>query len=192
MKSNIAGGCLEPKNTHLTLCVQRPVSVTEAPQQVHQSDLDGIKGLYLINAGDEVTQFLFVSASRSTTISTDRWGWGGYTTHDLHRCQLTARAVALAYNWWSLFVRAAHPEARLEAVTSRPLLLTGISEKTRHARQARLTITPVHGKGGKAKGLLTEVSALLHEWKRDSEQLKAKTVWESLCDYLIEALTGFN
>ena len=53
-------------------------------------------------------------------------------------------------------------------------------------------ITHVQGKGGKAKALLTGVSALLHEWKRDSEQLKAKTVWESLCDYLIEALTGFN
>jgi hypothetical protein len=122
----------------------------------------------------------------------NQWGWGGYTTQDLHRCQLTARAVALGYNWWSLFVRAAHPETRLEAVTSRPLLLTGIAEKTRHARQERLTITPVHGKGGKAKALLTEVSALLHEWKRNAEQLKVKTVWESLCDYLIEALTGFN
>lgn len=43
------------------------------------------------------------------------WGWGGYTTHDLHRCQLAARAVALIYHWWSLFVRWAHPEARREA-----------------------------------------------------------------------------
>ena len=43
-----------------------------------------------------------------------QWGWGGFTTHDLHRCQLSARAVALIYNWWSLFVRLAHPEARLD------------------------------------------------------------------------------
>ena len=28
--------------------------------------------------------------------------------------------------------------------------------------------------------------------QRDAEQLKLKTVWESLCDYLIEAITGFN
>ncbi|MDP2792620.1 MAG: transposase, partial [Sulfurisoma sp.] len=26
------------------------------------------------------------------------WGWGGFTTHDPHRCQLAARGVALAYN----------------------------------------------------------------------------------------------
>ena len=100
--------------------------------------------------------------------------------------------MALGYNWWSLFVRLAHPKARLEAITSRPLLLTGIAEKTRHARQERLTITPVHGKGGEAKAMLTEVSALLHEWKRNAEQLKLKTVWMSACDYLIDMLTGFN
>jgi hypothetical protein len=122
----------------------------------------------------------------------NQWGWGGFTTQDLHRCQLTARAVALAYNWWSLFVRLAHPEARLEAITSRPLLLTGIAEKTRHARQERLTITPIHGKGEWAKTLLTKVSAMLQAWKRSAEQLKLKTVWESVCNHLITMLTGFN
>ena len=49
----------------------------------------------------------------------NQWGWGGFTTQDLHRCQLTARAVALAYNWWSLFVRLAHPQARLEDLVPR-------------------------------------------------------------------------
>lgn len=122
----------------------------------------------------------------------NQWGWGGFTTQDLHRCQLTTRAVALAYNWWSLFVRLAHPKARLEAITSRPLLLSGIAEKTRHARQVRLTITPVHGKSGKAKALLMEVSARLQEWKINAEQLKIKTVWESVCDHLITVMTGFN
>jgi hypothetical protein len=122
----------------------------------------------------------------------NQWGWGGFTTQDVHRCQLTARAVALAYNWWSLFVRLAHPEARLEAITSRPLLLTGIAEKPRHARQERLTITPIHGKGEWAKTLLTKVSAMLQAWKRSAEQLKLKTVWESVCNHLITMLTGFN
>ena len=40
----------------------------------------------------------------------NQWGWGGFTTHDLQRCRLTAMTVALTYNWWSLFVRRAHPE----------------------------------------------------------------------------------
>ena len=43
----------------------------------------------------------------------NQWGWGGFTTHDMHRSQVTARAVALVYNWWSWYVRAANPQARL-------------------------------------------------------------------------------
>ena len=43
----------------------------------------------------------------------NQWGWGGFITHDPHRCQLSARAVALIYNWWSLFVR--WPAPRLDA-----------------------------------------------------------------------------
>ena len=135
---------------------------------------------------------LFRSAENSFDELKNQWGWGGFTTQDLHRCQLTARAVALAYNWWSLFVRLAHPKARLEALTSRPLLLAGIAEKTRHARQERLTITPMHGYGEQAKALLLRVSNLLNTWHRAAEQLKLKTVWQSVCDYLIAVLTGFN
>ena len=61
----------------------------------------------------------------------NQWGWGGFTTRDLARCQLTARMVALVYNWWNIFVRLAEPDKHLEAITSRPLLLAGIAERTR-------------------------------------------------------------
>jgi hypothetical protein len=50
----------------------------------------------------------------------NQWGWGGFTTQDLARCRLSALAVALVYNWWSLFVRLGNPKARLETITSRP------------------------------------------------------------------------
>ncbi len=39
----------------------------------------------------------------------NQWGWGGFTTKDLLRCQVAARNVALIYNWWNLFVRCAEP-----------------------------------------------------------------------------------
>jgi hypothetical protein len=71
-------------------------------------------------------------------------------------------------------------------------LLAGIAEKTRHARQERLTITPMHGYGEQAKTLLLRVSALLNTWNRAAEQLQMKTVWQSVCDHLITVLTGFN
>ena len=51
----------------------------------------------------------------------NQWGWGGYTTQDIERCNLSAQAVALVYNWWSWYMRLAHPKGRLEAITSRPL-----------------------------------------------------------------------
>ena len=41
----------------------------------------------------------------------NQWGWGGFTTQDLARCRLCALAVALIYNWWSLFVRLGNPQA---------------------------------------------------------------------------------
>ena len=74
----------------------------------------------------------------------NQWGWGGFTTHDLHRCQLSARAVALIYNWWSLFVRLANPQARREAITSRPWLMSSVGRKTEHAGQTTITLTGLH------------------------------------------------
>ena len=122
----------------------------------------------------------------------NQWGWGGFTTKDLHRCQLTARTVALVYNWWSLYVRLLNPGKRLEAVTSKPLLLAGIAEKTRHARKSRITITPMHGFGERARDKITQVSARLQEWGRSAEQFRTHTVWDFVCDYLVTLLTRFN
>ena len=80
--------------------------------------------------------------------------WGGFTTQDLKRCRFMARITALTYNWWSLFVRLAHPKARLEAITSRPLLLSGIGRLTSHAGEVHLYITPMHAKAKHAHALL--------------------------------------
>ena len=91
----------------------------------------------------------------------NHWGWGGYTTQDLHRCQLSARAVALMYNWWSVFVRLANPEARREAITSRPWLMSSIGRRTEHAGQTTITLTGLHARAAKAKQALARISALL-------------------------------
>jgi hypothetical protein len=73
----------------------------------------------------------------------NQWGWAGFTTRDLPRCQLMARFIALIYNWWSVFVRLAEPDRHLEAVTSRPLLLSAIAENhpqrpSNHAESVKL------------------------------------------------------
>jgi glycosyltransferase involved in cell wall biosynthesis len=74
----------------------------------------------------------------------NQWGWGGYSTHDIERCALSARAVALISNWWSWYVRLAHPKTRLEAVTSRPKLLSGVGRMTSHAGQKEIPLTITH------------------------------------------------
>jgi hypothetical protein len=97
--------------------------------------------------------------------------WGGYTTHDLARCRLAARMVALVYNWWNLFTRLAEPEQHLEAVTSRPLLLTAIAERIRHVRQTTLRIASTHAKAGWATRALAGIAAFLGGLINAAEQL---------------------
>lgn len=121
----------------------------------------------------------------------NQWGWGGFTTHDLHRCQLAARAVALVYNWWSLFVRLANPEARREAITSRPWLMSSVGRRTEHAGQTTITLTGLHAHFEKARAALERVSALLQGWvTRAAEQLNPKTVWSLACDHIKHVLAG--
>ena len=122
----------------------------------------------------------------------NQWGWGGYTTQDIKRSRFAAMTVAMIYNWWSLFVRLANPDARLEAMTSRPLLLSGIAQKSAHAGQQHLKITALHGKGKLAQTLLTRVSQQLHDWKQIAEQLPSCTVWQQVCQFITTAVTGFN
>lgn len=119
----------------------------------------------------------------------NQWGWGGFTTHDLHRCQLSARAVALIYNWWSLFVRLANPETRREAITSRPWLMSSVGRKTEHAGQTTITLTGLHAHFGKARQALMRVSAWLKGWAvQAAEQFNPATVWSLCCDHLKYAL----
>ena len=121
------------------------------------------------------------------------WGWGGFTTRDLHRCQLAARGVALAYNWWSLFVRLARPDVRHEAITSRPWLMASVGRRTEHAGQTTITLTGLHAHFEKAQAALMRVSALLQGWNAQAaEQLHPATVWQCVCDHLKRALAGIG
>jgi hypothetical protein len=121
----------------------------------------------------------------------NQWGWGGFVTHDLARCQLAARTVALVYNWWSLFVRLAHPGARLEAITSRPWLMAAVGYRTEHAGQITLTLTALHAHFAQARAMLNRVSTLLQDWAaQTSEQLHPPTVWQCVCNHLKQTLAG--
>ena len=115
----------------------------------------------------------------------NQWGWGGYTTHDMERCNLSARAVALIYNWWSWHVRLAHPKARLEAITSRPLLLAGVARLTQHAGQSRLLLTLTHAAGDQIKTMIANVRAGLNYIRSSAPQLPNPARWTALVRYIV-------
>jgi hypothetical protein len=117
----------------------------------------------------------------------NQWGWGGFTTQDLARCQLTARIVALVYNWWNLFVRLAEPDKHLEAITSRPLLLSAIAQRTRHARQTTLRVASSHGKAGWAASVLESVARFLRKLTQTAEQLSAEQRWYRILSYALRS-----
>jgi hypothetical protein len=115
----------------------------------------------------------------------NQWGWGGYTTQDMERCNLSARAVALIYNWWSWYVRLAHPKTRLEAITSRPLLLSGIARLTQHAGQSRLLLTLTHAAGNEIKSLVANVRKGLDTILTTAPQLTKPERWRALVRYIV-------
>jgi len=116
---------------------------------------------------------------------THQWGWGGYTTHDLERCNLSARAVALIYNWWSWYVRLAHPQARREAITSRPLLLAGVARLTEHAGQSRLLLTLTHAAGDQIKAMIANIRKGLDHIRATAPQLPKADRWRALIRYIV-------
>jgi len=120
----------------------------------------------------------------------NQWGWGGFTTHDMHRSQVTARAVALVYNWWSWYVRAANPQARREALTSRPLLLAAVGRAVTHSGQTLLYLTPMHAEASLIKSMIANVHAAIQHVRRAAEQLPKLDRWRALLAYICQRIVG--
>jgi hypothetical protein len=118
----------------------------------------------------------------------NQWGLAGFTTQDIARCQTSARAGALVYNWWSWYCRAAHPGARLEAVTSRPLLLAAVGKAASHGGQTQLYLTPLHGKVQTIKSLIVNIRAALQHVKAIAEQLPRVDRWAALLRYICQRI----
>jgi hypothetical protein len=119
----------------------------------------------------------------------NQWGWGGFTTQDLARCQTSARAVALVYNWWSWYCRAAKPDARMEAITSRVLLLAGVGRAVKHAGQTTVYLTPMHAAKDTLVQLIVNIRSALSHIKHTAQQLPQTNRWQCFVDYVIARIT---
>jgi hypothetical protein len=101
----------------------------------------------------------------------NQWGWGGFTTKDLHRCRIISRLIALVYNWWSLYARLVNPDKHHEAITSRPLMLQSIGRKTTHSGQTTVTVTSTHAKASVIQAAMRDLTTFFKELSRTAEQL---------------------
>ena len=120
----------------------------------------------------------------------NQWGWGGFVTKDLGRCQIAARTIALIYNWWSLFVHLADPSKRREAITSRPLLLSSVARRTTHAGQVSVIITPAHAEAGRIQEMLHRVTTFLTGLMESAEQLTSAERWRRILSKIFEKELG--
>ena len=115
----------------------------------------------------------------------NQWGWGGFTTQDIQRCQTSARAVALVYNWWSWYCRAAKPETRMEAITSRAWLLASVGRATQHAGKTTLYLTPMHAARTTLMMPIANIRAALSHARTVAERLPAVNRWKTLLNYIV-------
>ena len=156
--------------------------VASAPEYEHlvlvtnlNNDLVGLTDLYLQRA----------DAENVYDELKNQWGWGGFMTKDRHRCQVAVRTVALAYNWWSLFVRCAEPQRPREAITSRPLWLCGIGRLTESGNQLKVQLTSVHAAAAEVQQTLTGLSLFLSGLRNTAEQLSPRQCWDRIWDRIL-------
>ena len=116
----------------------------------------------------------------------NQWGWGGFTTKDMLRCQVAARLVAQVYNWWNLFVRCADPGRAREAITSRPLLLFSVGRIITSGGQTTLRITSNHAQAAQAQALLSKLSLFLSGLMNTAEQLQPVQRWKRIWRRILE------
>ncbi len=93
-------------------------------------------------------------------------------------------------NWWNLFVRLAEPGKHMEAITSRPLQLSAIAERSRHARQTTLKVAGSHAKAGWVAGVLSGVARFLRELIQNAEQLTADERWRRILAHVARSWLG--
>lgn len=112
----------------------------------------------------------------------NQWGWCGFTTHDLKRCKILGKFIALIYDWWNIYTRLVDPNCHREAVTSRPLLLHAVGKLTEHGRQKTLTITSTHSKIKKVTKILATLSSFFKSLQQTAEQLNPASVLKQVIE----------
>ena len=91
-------------------------------------------------------------------------------------------------NAGAIFARLAEPKKHIEAITSRPLLLSSVGKLTESSRQKTLTITHSHGRARKVQIAYQRVLHFFEQLKTNAPQLMELECW---CRILSEAMKKY-
>ena len=173
----------EPPSGSLPLLGDGAAQLTQAPQYEYQ--------VLVTNLTEGLCALVHLYRQRADVENAydelkNQWGWGGFTTQDLLRCQVAARMTALVYNWWNLFVRCAEPTRAREAISSRPLLLCAVGRVIKSGGQTILRLTSTHAQAAQAQAALTQLSLFLSGLTNTAEQLECKARWRRIWHRILE------
>ena len=87
-------------------------------------------------------------------------------------------------------MRAANPQARREALTSRPLLLAAVGRAASSGNQTTLYLTPMHAEAGLIKSMIANVHAAIQHVKAAAEQLPKLDRWRTLLACICQRIIG--
>ena len=79
----------------------------------------------------------------------------------------------------------AHPKTRLEAITSRPKLLSAVGRMTSHGGQKKILLTITHEAAAQIKRLVANVHAGLSHVMQTAAQLDKPQRWFALVRYIV-------
>ena len=109
----------------------------------------------------------------------------GHAPQPGHRAR---RGAGLQLMDWH--VRAANPQARREALTSRPLLLAAVGRAANSGNQTTLYLTPMHAEAGLIKSMIANVHAAIRYVKAAAEQLPKPGRWRVLLACICQRIVG--
>ena len=87
-------------------------------------------------------------------------------------------------------MRAANPQARREALTSRPLLLAAECRATSSGNQTTLYLTPMHAEADLIKSMIANVYAAIQHVKAAAGQLLKLDRWRVQLAYICQRIVG--
>jgi hypothetical protein len=95
--------------------------------------------------------------------------------------------LALFYDWWTIFVRLVDPTLHREAITSRPLFLSAVATRARHARQTTIRVTSSHARAKPAARALAAAAVFLRGLAKSAEQLTRLQKWRAILSRAFQA-----